>query len=73
MGYEEGTNLVIFRRATKGDSQDVAELIRETVKFGPDVIFAAAQNIAEVFKAPASNIPVVTTALDPVGIRLGKL
>jgi putative ABC transport system substrate-binding protein len=29
-----------------------------------------AQNIAEAFKASASNIPVVTTALDPVGIGL---
>jgi putative ABC transport system substrate-binding protein len=40
------------------------------VKFGPDVIFAAAQNIAEAFKSPATTIPVVTTALDPVGIGL---
>jgi putative ABC transport system substrate-binding protein len=70
LGYEEGTNLVIFRHAAKADLQALEELIRETVKFGPDVIYAPAQNIAVAFKAPTTNIPVVTTALDPVGIGL---
>jgi hypothetical protein len=35
LGYVEGTNLVIFRRAAQSDAQDIEELVRQTVKFAP--------------------------------------
>lgn len=69
LGYIEGQNLLIERYSI-GNEMPQDEVVRLIGKFRPDVIFAAAQNLAERLKSDATAIPVVTNALDPVGIGL---
>jgi len=69
LGYVEGRNLVIERRSIAEEmSRD--ELARLVDGLAPDVIFAPAQNIAA--KAAGLRVPVVTSALDPVGAGLAE-
>ena len=69
LGYVEGRNLVIERRSV-GEEMGRDAFVRLVDGLKADVIFAAAQNIAA--KAAGLRVPVVTPALDPVGIGLAE-
>ena len=69
LGYVEGQNLAIERYSV-GNDIPRDEVVRLVEKLKPDVIYAAAQNLAEMLKTHAAAPPVVTTALDPVGTGL---
>lgn len=72
LGYVDGKNLVIDRRAVEGDRQRIDQHLREIVRLRPDVIFAPAQNLVEALKAVTTTIPIVAIVADPVGSGFAK-
>ena len=69
LGYVEGQNLVVERRAGVGRREGYLDLAREVVALKPNVIFATSGRIAKAF--PTSRaIPIVTITSDPVALGL---
>jgi putative ABC transport system substrate-binding protein len=72
LGYVEGKNLVLDRRSLEDDPARMGEVIRQVVKSAPDAIFAPSQNVAIALKDAGIAIPVVVTAVNPVGSGLAS-
>jgi putative ABC transport system substrate-binding protein len=72
LGYVEGKNLILDRRSLADDPAQMSEVIRDVVKSAPDAIFAPSQNVALALKEAGITIPVVMTAVNPVGSRLAS-
>ncbi|WP_271669912.1 ABC transporter substrate-binding protein [Bradyrhizobium sp. CCBAU 51627] len=64
-GYFEGQNLVT-EHYFEARPERLAELARDVVGTRPDVIFAEGSLPTLVLKTPATEIPVVTLAADPI-------
>ena len=69
LGYVEGQNLVVERRAGVGDREGYPDLAREIVALKPDVIFATSGRVAAAFRA-ITTIPIVTITSEPVALGL---
>ena len=71
LGWVEGANLVVERRAAEGSSERLPELATELVRLRPDVIVAPTPQPAQAVKNATSEIPVVFSFVaDPVGAGL---
>ena len=70
LGYVEGQNLVVERRAGVGRREGYPDLAREVVALKPDVVFATSGRLAEAFRAINTNIPIVTITSEPVAMGL---
>ena len=67
LGHVEGKTLAIEWRFADGDSNRLAGLAAELVRWGPDVLVGAASNPATALQKATSTIPIVfTTSTDPV-------
>ena len=70
LGYVEGQNLVVERRAGTGRREGYPELAREVVALKPDVIFATSGRLAEAFRRINTAIPIVTITSEPMALGL---
>jgi putative ABC transport system substrate-binding protein len=70
LGYIEGQNLVVERRAGVGRREGYPDLAREVVALKPDVIFATSGRMAQAFRAITTAIPIVTITSEPVALGL---
>lgn len=70
LGYVEGRNLKL--EAHIADPARIGETIAGLSAFGPDAIFAPAQNIVSLLKKAEVPTPIVTIAVDPVGSGLAQ-
>jgi putative ABC transport system substrate-binding protein len=68
LGWVEGRNIAILRRASEGRRERLRENARELVGLGPDVIVTVGGIAAGDLLAETRTIPIVfTVAADPVG------
>ena len=71
LGYAEGQNVVIERRAADGRTDVLPTLAKELVRAKVDVIVAPTTPVARAAKAATNSIPIVFMAVsDPVGSGL---
>ena len=70
LGYVEGQNLVVDRRAGTGRREGYPDLAREIIALKPDVIFATSGRMAQAFQAITTAIPIVTITSEPVALGL---
>jgi putative ABC transport system substrate-binding protein len=68
LGYVEGKNLIVDRRAAEGDYSRLPQLAEELVALRPDVILANATPAIAAAQLATITIPIVMApATDPVG------
>lgn len=68
VGYIEGKNLVIDKRAAEGRNDRLPTLVGEVMALRPDVIVAIATPAIAAAQRATSTIPIVMTpATDPIG------
>ena len=68
LGYIEGKNLIIDRRAAEGRNDRLPALANELIAFHPDVIVAVGTPAVAAAQRATSTIPIVMTpATDPIG------
>jgi ABC-type uncharacterized transport system substrate-binding protein len=71
LGWIEGSNLTIERRALEGRYERTAELAAEIVRSRPELIVGPGAPVARALKKATSAIPIVFSFVaDPVGIGL---
>ena len=71
LGYVEGQNIVIERRAAEGSYERLPRLAAELIGFRPDVVVAVATPSAVAAKDATGTIPIIIVAVgDPVGTGL---
>jgi putative ABC transport system substrate-binding protein len=70
LGYIEGQNLVVERRAGSGRREGYPDLAREVVALKPDIIFATSGWVAQALRAITTAIPIVTITSEPVVLGL---
>src|SRR5215471_6489824 len=66
LGYLEGENLIIERYSAEGHHERYADLAREIVSRGPDVIVTGTNPVVATFTAATRSIPIVAFMLDPL-------
>jgi len=66
LGYVEGENLIIERYSAEGHHERYADLAREIVSRGPDVIVTGTNPVVATFTAATRSIPIVAFMLDPL-------
>jgi putative ABC transport system substrate-binding protein len=66
LGYAEGENLIIERYSADGHHERYADLAREIVAAGPDLIVTGTNPVVIAFKAATGSLPIVAFMLDPV-------
>lgn len=72
-GYKEGENLKFIYQSAQGNPATVAQIARQFVGEGPDVIVPISTPSALAVVSATRDIPVVFTAVsDPVGAQLVK-
>lgn len=72
-GYKEGENLKFIYQSAQGNSATAAQIARQFVGEGPDVIVPISTPSAQAVVSATRDIPVVFTAVsDPVGAQLVK-
>jgi putative ABC transport system substrate-binding protein len=68
LGYAEGKNLIIDKRAAQGRLERLPALAMELVALHPDIIVAVATPAIAAAKRATTTIPIVMTpATDPIG------
>jgi putative ABC transport system substrate-binding protein len=71
LGWVEGRNLAVERRAAEGRAERLPGLATELVRLRPDVLVAATPQTALAAKDATASIPVVFASVaDPVGVGL---
>jgi putative tryptophan/tyrosine transport system substrate-binding protein len=70
LGYVEGQNLTVERYSGRGQTEHYAELARQVVGRGPDVIVTNASRLVLNFKAATTTIPVVGLMADPIAFKI---
>jgi putative ABC transport system substrate-binding protein len=71
LGYVEGQNLLVENRYAEGKFERLPELIKELLKWGPDVIFASTTPGALAAKKATMTVPIVFVGVaDPLGVDL---
>lgn len=72
-GYKEGENLKFVYQSAQGNPATAAQIARQFVGEGPDVIVPISTPSAQAVVSSTRDIPVVFTAVsDPVGAQLVK-
>ncbi len=72
-GYKEGENLKFVYQSAQGNPATAAQIARQFVGEGPDVIVPISTPSAQAVVSATRDIPVVFTAVsDPVGAQLVK-
>ena len=73
VGWEEGRNLIIERRALEGHYERVREVAAEAVRSRPDLIVGPGAPIAQALKDATSEIPIAFSFVArPVELGLAK-
>lgn len=67
LGYAEGTNLVVEYFSAEGRMERYPEVVREVVRWNPDVIVTVANSFVHAFMQVTKTIPIVAGLTDPVG------
>ena len=68
LGYVEGQNLILERRAAEGRYERFGDIVAELVRLKADVIVTATDPLARAAKAVTTTVPIVmATSIDPVG------
>ena len=71
LGWVEGGNLIVDRRAGGGEQNRLPALAAELVALKPEIIVAVSPQPTRAAKEAAGNIPIVMVAVaDPVGVGL---
>ncbi|HEV2549202.1 MAG TPA: ABC transporter substrate-binding protein [Stellaceae bacterium] len=70
LGYGEPQNLSVARYSGEGQEDRFAEMAREVVRNGPDVIVAAGDRLTRDIRAATDAIPIVTVVADPVALGI---
>jgi ABC-type uncharacterized transport system substrate-binding protein len=65
LGYVEGKNIVIERRAGAGDMNRLNALAAELVQWKPDVILAGGNIVGQVLARATRTVPIVVSSCDP--------
>ncbi|MBB4093825.1 ABC transporter substrate-binding protein [Ochrobactrum pecoris] len=72
-GYKEGENLKFVYQSAQGNPATAAQIARQFVADGPDVIVPISTPSAQAVVSATRDIPIVFTAVsDPVGAQLVK-
>jgi putative ABC transport system substrate-binding protein len=69
LGYVEGVNLTVDRFSLEGRT-DFKELIRETIRRGPEVILPVGGDLAAAIQEATRSIPIVAFVADPIATGL---
>ena len=68
LGYVEGQNLILERRASEGRVERFGDIVAELVRLKADVIVTNSDAMARAAKAVTTSVPIVmATSFDPVG------
>ena len=68
LGYVEGQNLILERRAAEGRIERLGDIVADLVRLQVDVIVTVSTPTAQAAKAVTSTVPIVmATSADPVG------
>jgi ABC-type uncharacterized transport system substrate-binding protein len=68
LGYVEGQNLILERRASEGRTERFSDIVAELVRLKADVIVTNSDQMARAAKAVTTTVPIVmATSFDPVG------
>jgi putative ABC transport system substrate-binding protein len=70
LGYVEGQNLLVERRSAERRPERHAEIVRDLISHGPDVIIVNTSRLTLQFKNSNSTIPIVMIGTDPIGIGI---
>jgi len=70
LGYDEGRNLAVARYSGGGRAEHYAELAREVVRAGPDVIVTTNSRMVLNFKTASGTLPIVAITSDPVALGI---
>jgi putative ABC transport system substrate-binding protein len=70
LGYVEGKNLIVERYSGGGQPERFAELAREVMHTGPDVIVTSGNALALALTTATPTIPVVGVTADPMAYGL---
>jgi ABC-type uncharacterized transport system substrate-binding protein len=70
LGHVEGQNLTVERYSGEGRTERYAELAREVVGQGPDLIVTNSSRLVLNFKAATATIPIVGLMADPVAFGI---
>ena len=70
LGYVEDRNLIVERYSAEGRNERHAEIVRDVVKSRPDLIFTVTPELARLFKAATTTIPIVALTQDPIAFGL---
>jgi putative tryptophan/tyrosine transport system substrate-binding protein len=65
LGYLENSNIIVERHTAEGRTDRYAEIAREVVNSGPDLILAVTPEMVRPFKA-ATTTPIVAIVADPI-------
>src|SRR5690606_12865679 len=72
-GYKEGEGLTFIYQSAQGNPATAAQIARQFVGDGPDVIVPISTPSAQAVVSATRDIPIVFTAVsDPVGAQLVK-
>jgi putative ABC transport system substrate-binding protein len=66
LGYVENSNIIVERFTAEGRTERYAEIARDVVKSGPDLILAVTPEMVRQFKAATTTIPIVALVADPI-------
>ena len=71
LGYVEGQNLILERRASEARVERYGDIVAELVRLKADVIVTASDSMARAAKAVTTTVPIVMgISGDPVGERI---
>jgi putative tryptophan/tyrosine transport system substrate-binding protein len=66
LGYLENSNIIVERHTAEGRTDRYAEIAREVVNSGPDLILAVTPEMVRPFKAATTTTPIVAIVADPI-------
>src|SRR5262245_38162962 len=66
LGYLENSNIIVERHTAEGRTDRYAEVARQVVDSGPDLVLAVSPEMVRPFKAATTTIPIVAIVADPI-------
>jgi len=66
LGYLENSNIIVERHTAEGRTDRYAEVARQVVNSGPDLVLAVSPEMVQPFKAATTTIPIVAIVADPI-------
>ena len=66
LGYLENSNIMVERHSAEGRTDRYAEVARQVVNSGPDLVLAVSPEMVRPLKAATTTIPIVAIVADPI-------